>query len=321
MRRWLDAYVLGELSERQAERFESHVARCADCRVELEQHRRRATRAARYTSALPVVSARPGERRAGQPGSAYAVAVGADTGPNDTVSGTPRAAWTPEGRSFWREAVPVIAVLAVCGLLAVFLSTAWALGGGNASSRSAAPVTAEWDETGRELSTQTVTDLRRAGWNLPSLNMVGYQLGSAVGSTVDGVPRVTLTYAGPAGDVVVSEQRKLAPVLGSASAQVPNGAAGEDGAATTPGSPGGPAPAGALSASVGADSSNTSLVDTANAVYEVTFPADEAGRDVVVNRIMLTENSQLEHAPAQPDSALARLGKGLARMGVLEVVD
>ncbi|RZU61014.1 zf-HC2 domain-containing protein [Zhihengliuella halotolerans] len=311
MRRWLDPYVLGELNERQVERFESHVSRCADCRVELEQRRRRATRTARFTSALPVVSARTGEYDAGASGTTYAVAVGADTGPHDTVGFSARTAPAPGRRSARRELIPMVAFIAVCSVLAVFLSTAWVLGGAGPSGPAGAPITENWDEEGEQLSHQAVADLRRDGWNLPALNSIGYELSAAVGSTVNGVPRVTLTYEGHAGEVVLREQRKD---RGSRVAELPEPLA----AVESPAAKGELGPAGALSTTVNANAAEPSLIDTADAVYEVTFTEDESEHETVLNRILLTENALLEHAPTRPDNAFARLAKGLARMGVLE---
>jgi len=311
MRRWLDPYVLGELNERQVERFESHVSRCADCRVELEQRRRRATRSARFTSALPVVSARTGEYDAGASGRTYAVAVGADTGPHDTVSFSVRTAPDPGRRSARRELIPMVAFIAVCSVLAVFLSTAWVLGGAGPSSPAGAPITENWDEEGEQLSQQAVADLRRDGWNLPALSSIGYELSSAVGSTVNGVPHVTLTYDGHAGEVVLREQRKD---RGSRMPELPEPLA----AVESPGTKGELGPASALSTTVNANAAEPSLIDTADAVYEVTFAEEGPDRETVLNRILLTENALLEHAPTRPDSVLSRLAKGLARMGVLE---
>ncbi|MCO1340313.1 hypothetical protein BJH93_15700 [Kocuria polaris] len=315
MRRWLDPYVLGELNERQVERFESHVSRCADCRVELEQRRRRATRTARFTSALPVVSARTGEYDAGASGTTYAVAVGADTGPHDTVGFSARTAPAPGRRGARRERIPMVAFIAVCGVLAVLLSTAWVLGGAGPSSPAGAPITENWDEEGEQLSHQAVADLRREGWNLPALNSIGYELSSAVGSTVDGVPRVTLTYDGHAGAVVLREQRKD---RGSRVAELPAPLAAVESPGAKDAAVGELGPAGALSTTVNANAAEPSLIDTADAVYEVTFSDEEPDRETVLNRILLTENALLEHAPTRPDNAIARLAKGLARMGVLE---
>lgn len=304
MRRWIDDYVRGDLPAKRAERFESHVARCADCRVELDDRRRRARRNARYTSALPVVV----NDGAGKH-SAYAVAVGADTGPQDLVGRDELV--EPRG---WRSLLPVAGLVAVFGLLAALLCTAWYVGGTTTTSRTASAVTAEWDEDGQELSAQDVKDLRRAGWNLPGLGSLGYQRTSVVGAVIDGLPRVTAAYDGPEGRILLSEARKLdeplqaAAILGAAEQ---TGATPEEETILL-------APVGVMAAGVDVEV-ETSTVDTENAAYALTFPVQGSGQDAVLKRIILTENSQLKHASGTQDSVLSRIGRGLGRMGVLEV--
>ncbi|MBG6085549.1 zf-HC2 domain-containing protein [Zhihengliuella flava] len=312
MRRWIDDYVVGELPAKRAERFESHVARCADCRVQLDDRRRRVRRNARYTSSLPVVV-----NDGAVSHSSYVVAVGAQRG-----STYPAGQLGLDDSGSRRHLLPLAGLVGVFALLIALVCTAWYAGGTTTTSRAASAVTAQWDEDGRKLSAQDVTDLRRAGWNLPGLAALGYTMKDAVGAVIDGLPRVTVSYNGPAGTILVSEARKTQETLaasallgagvdlGTGSEETNDAAEAEEGIAL--------APVGIMAAGVESDV-ETSRIDTQNAAYALTYPSDDGGQEAVINRIVLTENSQLKHASGTEDSLLSRIGRGLGRMGLLEV--
>ncbi|GAA3697088.1 hypothetical protein GCM10022377_07480 [Zhihengliuella alba] len=254
--------------------------------------------------------------------------------------GTDHAGGQPRRR---RVALPMLGLTLLCSLIAV-LAAAWTVGGapGPAAADAAASggEGALWGEEGTELDPATVVRLQNSGWNLPDLSAMDYRPVRALGFAVDGQPRVELTYEGPAGTIALVERRKEEAETTASDPSVAADASRLAADAAEPlegGEPGGAGLDEAAAPSFGLHGvlvqhavapvsptarrleGESSSIDTPDAVYTLTVP-DGGPREAVLNRVVLTEYSQLDHAPAAEDDALSRLARGFARMGLLDAL-
>ncbi|MET1036550.1 MAG: zf-HC2 domain-containing protein [Arthrobacter sp.] len=390
-RRWLDAYLDGELPEERRGSLESHVQGCAECRVHLEE-RRRLRRRLRALSATPSAGHRPDAAfvdrlinadqfrelpgpwpGAAVPGQAANAVHGSRTvpsaGTDPSPRGVPPTLTVPSAGAFpggeaspeWaarmseyrrlgrlRVMLPALASVAVFALVAGVLGAAWFLGrtpdGPVAAAEAVAAdaAAASWDEAGTALATSDLRRLRAAGWNCPELGGTGLTLDQATGHRVDGAPQLVLEFSGSAGTVRIAETRVERAAFGTSgpadagSDVVPERAAPGNGALPDPtaadgtdDSPGEPPAVASVVTAVGrqlagapavvrAHGAGTMSIEMDSAAYDIDSTLADGGTEAIIRRIVATENARLvPEAPADPEF-WERIGRGLARLMVLD---
>lgn len=396
-RRWLDAYLDGELPEERRGSLESHVQGCADCRVHLEE-RRRLRRRLRALSATPSVGPRPDaafvdrlinadqfrEPARPRPGAAVPGEVAPAVQGSRTVpsaGSVPSARTDPSSRGVpstlavpspgaypggeaspeWaarmseyrrlgrlRVLLPALASVAVFALVAGVLGAAWFLGrtpdGALAAAEAVAAdeAAASWDESGTALATRDLRRLRAAGWNCPELGGTGLTLDQATGHRVDGAPQLVLEFSGSAGTVRIAETRVEPAGFGTSGAAgtgsdvaperaLPGNATLPDPTAAdgTDDSPGDPPAVASVVTAVGrqlagapavvrAHGAGTLSIEMDSAAYDIDSTLADGGTEAIIRRIVATENARLvPEAPADPEF-WERIGRGLARLMVLD---
>ena len=203
-----------------------------------------------------------------------------------------------------------------------------------------------WDESGTALATRDLRRLRAAGWNCPELGGTGLTLDQATGHRVDGAPGASSSScSGSAGTVRIAETR-VEPAdfgtpgaVGSGSDVVPERAlpgnaalpdpTAADGTNGTDGSPGDPPAVASVVTAVGrqlagapavvrAHGAGTLSIEMDSAAYDVDSTLADGGTEAIIRRIVATENARLvPEAPADPEF-WERIGRGLARLMVLD---
>lgn len=306
-RKHIDAYLDGELDERQRTSVEHHVGACADCRLLLEDRRRLKLR---LQSLIPAAD---------------------ETAPDDALMGRLRegpwsvntstsfssAALDADGHSSrLRSLAPTLAATAVAAMLAAVVCAAWMLGGSVQDSvAGGGPLAASWSKTGTDLSRSDLAALRSAGWNCPTLGPAGLELIGATGSRTQGIDHVTLQFSGGNGEVVVTESRtRNVPLLKSSLfTSAPGRSLTRGSGAGTP-----------TLQDIDGETVSVATVgngldlEMKNASYSLRSSLDGSGTDAVKQRIVATEHARLAPHVENPEGILNRLARGMSRLLVLD---
>ncbi|MEE1620390.1 zf-HC2 domain-containing protein [Zafaria sp. J156] len=347
--RWIDSYVDGELAGRRLEDFEAHVRGCADCRVLVEDRRRLKRR-------LGLLAASGRAAPAPDPALMARLMAGpTESAPTGSAPAWPLEAAPRSGPR--RIALPALASVAALALLAGVLGAAWLIGAPGAASTASAAGSLAWSWDGEEevLDREEIGALRAAGWNCPHLGGTTWSLARASGSRSAGTPHITLEYAGPGGTLTVTERRKAVAPSGADALRFGAGVAAHAGSAvpgpadpfgfavedtTAPAAPTAAAQDPSEAPAGGGDSATATawtvvdsgdgyvvyrrapgetVVDMESAVYSVRTEAAEGARvGEVVDRIVVTEHSRVAAQAAAVSGMWERIGRGLARLVVLE---
>ena len=177
---WIDDYVRGRMRGRKCAVMEVHLQRCARCRDQVVQARRRLRR----------TSTRPDEVLSSL------VDAGVDTAPNDLVT---------RPRRLMSNSVPVLGSLFTLIAFVSVLLAAWHAGGktNNVLAESAEDFTV----AGVELSDAEVSELRQAGWTCADLRPMGLATTKVMGYRNGDVVTVSTTYETQGRTAVVAESR------------------------------------------------------------------------------------------------------------------
>lgn len=194
-RRWIDDYLDGELDAQRAGNFTRHLATCQDCQTELDQKQQLKQRL-KQTNKTAV------------PQSLHSKLLAAkNIAPEHHYDMVDAPAHS-------RVFAPVVACMTALVLLTGALFAAWSVGGSAVNAKTNLPqLTDSWSEEPQPLSTQDISDLRREGWNLASLDYLGLHFDKAQGRLVNGNYEVTMFFvqeangSQPGAKVTVTEQR------------------------------------------------------------------------------------------------------------------
>lgn len=307
--RWIDDYLDDELEPQRRDALEAHVAACLDCRIVLED-RRRLKRRLQALSAAPSTRALPDPELLGRLRH-YPQAVEL---PPDW-SGNPVDDLGQGSRL--RTMAPALASLAVLAMVASVLLAAWTLGGPDSPATSDGAA-ASWNEAGAELSRTDLRRLRDQGWNAPVLRTSGLEFVRALGNAGNGDRTLTMEYAGPRGNVVLTERRSNPVSLFATSVSQP---------------PAGPvATGGQLAGMLTVQTrridgepvaiqnmlDGATRLDVGSASYELRSSLDRDGTEQVVHRIVATEHARLAPGLDGGDGTWERIGRGMTRLLVLD---
>ena len=308
--RWLDAYIDGDLSAERVVALEEHVRTCSDCRTSLADRQRLLGRLRAFSSA-PHSGPTPDQAlldRLCQPHSAAA----------DSDWAAFIDAYSEGSRL--RRVAPALASVAAMVLVVGVLGAAWLLGGTDRSNPAADVVSAAWTGDSTELTGGDIERLRGAGWNCPEFTDMGLALVGAKGQRVDGAARLVLDFSGAAGDVrVVESGKSLMPSLfggpdGNSQSAAPTEAgstqrpetrlvAGEQVSLRTAQDPGTP---------------HRATVEMDATRYEVESTLGEQVTVAVLRRIVVSEHSKLAPDGVREAEGWERIGRGMARLMVLD---
>jgi hypothetical protein len=306
--RWIDDYLDDELAPQRRAALEAHVAACSDCRIVLED-RRRLKRRLQALSAAPCHALPDAELLGRLRHYPQAVGLPPDR-PGNRVDDLGQG-------SRLRTMAPALASLAVLAMVASVLLAAWTLGGPD-SSATGDGAAAAWNETGTDLSRTVLRRLRDQGWNAPVLRTSGLELVRALGSAGNGNRTLTMEYAGPRGNVVLTERRSDPVSLFATSVSQP---------------PAGPVATGGQLAGMltvqtrridGEPVAIQNMVDGAtrldvgSASYELRSSLNHDGTEQVVHRIVATEHARLAPGLDGGDGTWERIGRGMTRLLVLD---
>ncbi|GER21806.1 hypothetical protein NCCP1664_03030 [Zafaria cholistanensis] len=290
-RRWVDAYLDGELPEARRSVFEEHLRRCHSCGVLVQDGRRLMRR-------LDALSASRGSAPA--PGAELLNRLVRTSEFGAAGAGEP--AQPPSAR--WRSLLPALACALAIGSVTATAGVAWVLGepeGGRAAS--ATSVAGGWTEAGIPLKEEDLQRLREAGWNCPQFAAFGLALTGARGAVVEGVPELTLELAGPGGTAVVTERRRDPATAGTASSGTPSMALNAASEVAT--------------VETGADGHSVLVMESAE--YEVASTLDKGRTRALLRRIVVTEHARLDARGLEEQPPLERIGRGLAKLTVVDI--
>lgn len=176
-------------------------------------------------------------------------------------------------------------------------------------------------QTPTYLDTDQLETLRAGGWYCPELESLGFRLQSAEGITVRGLPTLELVLESDGGTVTVYEQRKV------------GGRAGSSGEGDTAGTRGATAPVMPVNAATGnavtADGFEhvggadrdvwvrsgapwQVVLDSPSVTYTVVSDLPAAAMPQTLSQLVTTEHAQLSLAPADRDSMVDRIVRGLS---------
>lgn len=316
--RWLDAYIDGELPVERAAALEEHVRGCADCRVGLEDRQRLLRRLRAISS-----TANPGP----SPDPALLDRL---FQPDRALDDDADWATLADGyghRSTLRRMAPALASVAVMVLVAGVLGAAWLLGGPERSTLAAADaVSAAWADEPAALDSEDIARLRAAGWNCPEFTHIGLALVKATGERLEGSARLSLEFSGAAGELRVTERRMDADGMADALAF-----GGAD-AVPRPS----PSPARGVQPMSGDETilvagerasiepeeasgaTQAASVEMESAAYEVQSTLGQRVTEAVLRRIVVTEHSKLVPGGAEDPDAWERIGRGMARLMIVD---
>ncbi|MDN5756044.1 MAG: zf-HC2 domain-containing protein [Arthrobacter sp.] len=305
----IDGYLDGELNDRQRAALEHHVGRCADCRLRLEDRRRLKRR-------LQSLGSTAGEAT---PDDALMGRLRQGPWSMGTPTAFAEASLDADGHSSrLRSLAPGLAATAMAAMLTAVVCAAWVLGGTVQDATDGhGPLAGAWSGTGTELSRSDLGTLRAAGWNCPTMSPAGLELVRATGSRTGGIDQVTLEFTGDQGEVVLTESRTRDAGLLKSSLFQPT---------TAPEQP--------RTHAIGAQESQLQSIDgeavsvaavdggmeldMRDATYSLRSSLDGPGTDAVKHRIVATEHARLAPHAEGTDGMLARLGRGMSRLLVLD---
>ncbi len=305
----IDGYLDGELNERQRAALEQHVGLCADCRLRLEDRRRLKRRLQSLSTAADETT--PDDELMGRlrqsPWSAEAPTAFAD------------AALDADGHSSrLRSLAPALAATAVAAMLTAVVCAAWMLGGTVQDAADGhGPLAAPWSGTETELSRSDLGALRAAGWNCPNMAPTGLELVRATGSRTGGIDHVTLEFSGDNGEVVLTESRTRNAELLKSSLFQPAAAPERTSTHAVGTAPSQLQSIDGETVSVATVEGGLEL-DMQNATYALRSSMDGPGTAAVKSRIVATEHARLAPHAEGTEGIMARLGRGMSRLLVLD---
>lgn len=275
---WIDDYVRGRMRGRKCAVMEVHLQRCARCRDQVAQVRRRLRR----------TSTRPDEVLSSL------VDAGVDTAPNDLVT---------RPRRLMSNSVPVLGSLFTLIAFVSVLLAAWHAGGkvNNVLAESAEDFTV----AGVELTQAEVAELRRAGWTCADLTPMGLPTAKVMGYRNGDVVTVSTTYTTKGRTAVVAESRWLEGGAHAAAAPTPTRAAA-DGASE--------AAAPDLERTT-TSATSTTLQGRDGGSYAISSTLGEETTDRLVSRVERLSADRVEDAKASSTvSGWERLQRGWAQL-------
>jgi anti-sigma factor RsiW len=291
--RWVDAYLDGELPEARRSVFEEHLGRCRSCGALVQDGRRLMRRLDAHSASRSSAPA---------PGAELLNRLSRTSEFSFASAGEPPQ--PPPAPARWRSLLPALACALVIGLLTAILAVAWVLGeDGGGRTASASSVVGGWTEAGVQLKEEDLDRLRDAGWNCPQFAAFGLAVTGARGAVVEGVPELTLELAGPGGTAVVTERRRDPATAGAASSGTKSMALNAASEVAT--------------VETGAD--GRSVLSMESAEYELISTLDKESTRALLRRIVVTEHARLDARGLEEQPALERIGRGLAKLTVVDI--
>lgn len=292
--RWMGEYVGGRLNGRRAKALEKHVPGCAACSTALNSWQRGPV----FASNSPGSPAVPLNAQT-LLGAHYAL-------PNE------RGARGSRTNGF----VPMVVLLLVFALVGSIAAMSWVLGAQAAQGASKGDPAESWNASARALDTDTITQLRQAGWTCPVIEAAGFTLTSASGVLEGGEATVTLVLSDEEHTVELAETRTLSSAVkaplqstkaASASTDPTSGMLTELGRRL-----------GAKAAAAVTYAGGTATLNMEDVRYEVSSDMSKADVEQVLQRLVVGEHTRIVSLDPSTEKLSQRLLRGFSRLMVLD---